>query len=263
MRIMLLFSVIPDLDAVPDHQLTIRQGDVYIPFPHAIFDPFCESAAELTLQLRDQLRAMGQEPVLQACTIGNASVDRFCQEFFAHGFTDVFRIDSEPAFSADPAAIASLLSHALGPHLSPDTFIFLGQWGGLWNNAQLAPRLAATLGRIYYGEIIGCTPTQNGLTVTCQTDGGQLTCIAPAGAVLSVGNCPHSYLRSPTLQARLLSQGRTVQVLAAPSLPQSAPFIPHEIRIIHAERTAAVLDGHTLDEQIQSLLSLFSDQNIY
>lgn len=257
MHIMLLFSIVPDLDAVPSHQLSIREGDVHIPFPHAIFDPFCESAAELTLQLRDQLRTMGQEPILQACTIGSASIDRFCQEFFAHGFSDVFRIDTPLPSNADPAQVCTMLVRALGSHLHPDTLIIMGQWGGLWNNAQLAPRLAAALGRSYYGETIGCSPTQDGLTVTCQTDGGSFTCTAPADAVLSVGNCPNSYLRSPTLQARLLSQGCTVEVLPAPMVPQTSPFQPCEIRIIRAERAASPLDGQTLDEQVQSMIALF------
>lgn len=260
MHIMLLFSIIPDLDAVPTDQLTIRQGDVHIPFPHAIFDPFCESAAELTLQLRDQLRAIGQEPVLQACTIGNASVDRFCQEFFAHGFSDVFRIDTTLPPYADPADTAAMLTRELNPYLHSDTLILMGQWGGLWNNAQLPARLAAALGRTYYGEVIHCVPTETALSVTCQIDGGHLVCSSPANSVLSVGNCPHSYLRSPTLQARLLSQGRTVQVLPVAPSPQVTPFLPREIHVVHAERTAALLEGQTLDEQVQSLLALFPDQ---
>lgn len=261
MKLFLLFSVIPDLDGVDASRLQIAGTDITIPFPHYMYDPCCESAAELTLQLRDSLVKLGEQPTLQACTVGPASADRFCQEFFAHGFSDVFRVDADFDPSTSPASAAHMLSEAIRDKIDSETIILTGQWGGLRNNAQIPVLLAHYLGLPYYGDVTGCGINETRrLSVLTQTDDGVLECAAPLPALLSVGNCPQSYLRSPTLQARLLSQGSIVSVVPPAAPLHAAALQAQSAGVVRSQRAAATVPGDDLDAQIDFILQFFSRQ---
>ncbi|HHW07047.1 MAG TPA: electron transfer flavoprotein subunit beta/FixA family protein [Clostridia bacterium] len=255
MRILVCFSVVPDLDKMsPDDWKTggLAVDTTYVPTQ---LNPFDESALELALRLRDRGQAE-----LVALTIADRSADRYLKNLYALRFDHAVRLDCGEDLHFHPEAKAALLASYARRH-SFDV-VLAGRQNAVGDNGKTPFLLAEMLGLPCIGQVTGVEREGETLMVTAATDGGSVRREVKAPVVLAVGNVTGGYLRVPTLKDKLQYGKREVEVIAVAHDPGSPAARP--LRLVKKEqgRQGKVLAGENAREKARLLYELYLKERL-
>lgn len=212
MKVLTCFKVVPDLTLLTDEDWQIVNNQVEVGFVKNDWNPFDESALEMTLKLSDLSESLSGSMELTAISVGNKKIDSFLKTLLALKFQHTVRIETEQDLRFNPHQIASWLAGYVKK--IPQDVVVMGVQSGVGDNAQMPLLVAEILEWPCITQVIGIKPEKNGcLRVTSQMDDGVLEQVIKPPIVLSVGNAPNSFLRVPTLKDKLNYGKRPVEVL--------------------------------------------------
>jgi electron transfer flavoprotein alpha/beta subunit len=203
MRIINCFKIVADLEQIRGNHWTINENRPEDPvFVKKVFNPYDESALELSLKMADQLNSCNSPVDLAALTIDSKQADLFLKRLFASGFNQVYRINNPgDSLLFQPVAVADILTAFIRVLGLPD-LIVMGMQSSGGDNAKTALLLAENLSWPCITGVTGFnSPEQGLLTVQCLSDQGSIEQTLHPPCLLAVGNAPNSHLRVPTLKS--------------------------------------------------------------
>lgn len=250
MKILVCFSVVPDLDKMGagDWETDgLRVETAYVPTQ---INPFDESALELALRLRDQGPAE-----LVALTVADRSAERYLKMLYALRFDHAVRLEESGDLRFNPETKATLLAWYARRH-SFDV-VLAGRQNAVGDNGKTPLLLAEMQGWPCIGQVTGLERQGEELWVTSVADGGFVRQKIKAPVVLTVGNVTGGYLRVPTLKDKLQYGKREIEVLAVEhdaGQPSARP-----LRLVKKEqvREGKVLEGENAREKARLLFELY------
>ncbi|MAT44939.1 MAG: hypothetical protein CL609_21615 [Anaerolineaceae bacterium] len=212
MKVLTCFKVVPDLTLLTDEDWQVVNNQVDVGFVKNDWNPFDESALEMTLKLSELSESLSGSMELTAVSVGNKKIDSFLKTLLALKFQHAVRIEAEQDLRFNPHQIAAWLAGYVKK--SHQDVVVMGVQSGVGDNAQTPLLLAEKLGWPSITQVIGIKPEKNGcLRVTSQMDDGVLEQVIKPPVVLSVGNAPNSFLRVPTLKDKLNYGKKSVEVI--------------------------------------------------
>jgi electron transfer flavoprotein beta subunit len=258
MRIINCFKIVADLEQIRGNHWTINENRPEDPaFVKKVFNPYDESALELSLKMADQLKNTGSPADLTALTIDSKQADLFLKRLFASGFSQVYRID-HPGDNLlfQPVTVAAILVAFIRTLGLPD-LIVMGMQSSGGDNAKTALLLAEKLSWPCITGVTGFESSEQGLlAVQCVSDQGSIEQTLRPPCLLAVGNAPNSYLRVPTLKSIKAAGATTINETALEDL-QLNPDRLHKdsdtqlIRLCNIDKSRAgkLIEADTAEEK--------------
>ena len=225
-RILVCFHTTPNPDLLSEDEWIAgsRTGAVDTDYLKKELSAYDESALELSCRFAD---ACGADVPCQLCavTIADGGGDRFLQMLAAVGFAQTDRIaipDETARVSLSSEQTAGLL-YSYIKQQGPFDLILCGRCSSDGSMGKAPLLLAEALGMRCITQVTNVTPADgSGIKVIHDTDTGVRETIWHEAAVLVIGNAADTYLRVPTLRARMQHKGQRI------GLYDSAALMPQE-----------------------------------
>lgn len=189
------------------------------------FNCYDESALELTCRFLDICTKNDIECETAAVTVGEERDRRFLEYLAAIGYskTDIINIEEETRRTLTAETLSSLLfSYIREENIQSQhdfNCIICGEKSADGYQGKTPLLLAELLGlRCITGVMSFCPNDENSLTVTYQRDDCICTETVQTPLLLVIGNSADTYLRVPTLKARMQSKHQSIGLYTAGDL---------------------------------------------
>jgi electron transfer flavoprotein alpha/beta subunit len=268
MKVLTCFKVVPDLKLLTDEDWQVVDNQVEVGFVENDWNPFDESALEMTLKLSDLCESFNGSMGLTVISVGSKKIDSFLKTLLALKFQHAVRIETEQDLRFNPHQIAAWLAGYVKK--IPQDMVVMGVQSGVGDNAQTPLLVAEILEWPCITQVIGIKPESNGcLRVTSQMDDGVLEQVIKPPVVLSVGNAPNSFLRVPTLKDKLNYGKRPVEVLTPTDIivednTETTVHPPKLIKLCNIEnqRYSVKIENGTPKEKATMLFNRYLKQRL-
>lgn len=256
MKILGCFKIVPNLDLVAeedwtaDDQLQIDTGYVKIQW-----DCFDESALEMMLKLSDLSEGFDVVYELNALTIGKRQHEPFLKTLYALGFGHTVRVNPEKDQTFCPEQTAEMIKNYV-LKMSGQDVIVMGTQSSDGSNMKTPLLLAELLGWPCITQVIGLEPVDEmHLKVKSQISGGNLIQTVKLPCVLAVGNAPSSYLRVPTLKAKMKLGKQPIEQIDGAQLTDGAESTVELISLdkVDNHRETVLIEGDSAEEKARIL----------
>ena len=255
MNIFVGFTIEPDVEKLIGDDWLVEKGlDVDTSFLKPILNSYGESALEMALKLAQEAQNTQKPMFITALTIAGKGAGPILRTLNALPFDQIVLIEHNSDLRFASRTVAAILSQYVQEHANQDVLL-LGQQTSIGANAKTHLLVAEMLGwpcitRVI--QIVSCDSNQ--MEVISQADGGRLRQQVEAPCVLSIGDAPNTYLRVPTLKARMHSGKRAITVLPADSfeLPTETEVLTN-LEVVQYRRSAVPLGGQNPKEIAQKL----------
>ena len=252
------FKVVPDLDRVPGKVWRKVSGTTvdtdYLPRIISFQD---ESALELMLRCADRAPE-GLRPELEALTLGDRRCDPFLKNLYALGFARAMRIEGAADTICPEDAAAELA--AVCRDRMPD-LIVTGCQSADGGSGLVPLFLAEALGVPCVTQVLDFSLLPDGrVEVRHQMDEGIATRRVSTPCVLAVGNAACTYLRFPTLKAKLSLGRQPATVLPPVGAATQESLALRSLRGPDRKRAGVVIEGDTAEERVRRFLARYGKE---
>lgn len=261
MKILGCFKIVPDLELVaqedwaPDAGLHIDTS--YVKIQWNCFD---ESALEMMLKLSDLSEGFDVVYELNALTIGKRQHEPFLKTLYALGYKHAARVGMEEDIIFCPEQIAEMIVNYVSRFNCQDVIV-MGSQSSDGNNMKTPLLTAERLGWPCITQVTGVEPVdEKHLMVSSQTEDGTLKQVVKTPVVLAVGNAPSTYLRVPTLKAKMKLGNQPIEQLTPDQLINKE--ISESVELVSMEsidksRDTVVITGDTPQEKARKLYDIY------
>ena len=255
MNILVCFTTTPEVETLTDEDWVIDKNlQIDTSFLKPTLNSYDESALEIALTLSDTSESAKVPLELSALTIAGSGARPILKTLNALRFKRIVRIDSHEDLRFRPMAIASILSQYVLKR-APQDVLLLGRQTSIGENARTHLLVAEMLGWPCITQAIRIELVdRNQLTVTSQTDDGQLWQRVQTPCVLSIGDAPNTYMRVPTLKDRMDYGKRPIETLSIEDFEladETEELI--DLEVIHHRRAGILIEGKGPEEKARKL----------
>ncbi len=268
MKILGCFKIVPDLDLIVEEDWNI-ENHLHIDTGYAklIWNCFDEGALEMMLRLSDLSEGLNVVYKLSALTIGRQKTESFLKTLYALGFSEGARIcvEEEEEILFSPEMISEGIANYVKKIEGQDV-ILTGIQSSDGNNKMTPYLLAEKLGWPCITQVIGLEPIdEEQLKVTSQVSGGCIVRKVKTPCVLATGNAPCSYLRIPTLKAKMKLGKRPVTRLMPEDMGMSETA--ESVRVtalnpINRKRNTVVIEADSPQEKARCLYEKYLKERL-
>lgn len=253
MKILGCFKIVPDLDQVAeedwvvDANLLIDTG--YVKPQWNCFD---ESALEMMLKLSDLSEGFDVVVELSALTVGKKKHESFLKTLYALGYQKAIRIEEEEK-QLSPESVAVSIKSYVEMQEQPDV-ILMGTQSADGNSGKTPFLLAEHLGWPCISQVIELQLVdKNHLQVRHQIDGAIAVKTVKIPCVLSVGNASSSYLRVPSLKAKMSLGKQPIQLFQPNVYSMEETVEMTALERVERTREAIIIEGETAQKKAEAL----------
>ena len=257
MKILGCFKIVPDLELVADEDWTSNEKlEIDTSYVKIQWNCFDESALEMMLKLSDLSEGFDVVYELNALTIGKRQHEPFIKTLYALGYNHAARVEMEENISFCPEQIAQMIGNYVKKKHGQDVLV-MGSQSSDGNNMKTPLLTAEMLGWPCITQVTGIEPVdEQHLKVRSQAENGTMIQVVKTPCVLAVGNAPSTYLRVPTLKAKMKLGKKPIEKLLPEQLIDGEIIESVELLSldkVENKRDTVVIEGDTAQEKADKL----------
>lgn len=261
MRLLVCFKIVPDLEKLSEQDWIVNdKNTVDVSFVQTGWNCFDESALEMMLKLSDLSESFIGMYELSALTIGNEQCDSYLRVLYSLGYKKAVRINNFEDIRFWPELVsAAIVSYV--KNRGNQSVIVMGRQSADGDNSKTPLLTAELLGWPCVTQVIKMEPVdEKHLKIYSMGEYGVLIQVLKIPFVAVVGDTPNSYLRVPTLKARMKLGKQPIEYLNFEELGINIDDIElspdlevMSIKKIDNDRHTLMITGDTPEEKAEKL----------
>ena len=266
MKILGCFKVVPDLDLVAEEDWCANdQFTVDTSYVKPMWNCFDESALEMMLKLSDLSESFDVVYELNALTIGKSRHETFLKTLYALGYRHAVRIEAEEEINFCPEQIAQAVAGYVKKY-EPQDIIVMGQQSSDGSNMKTPYLLAEMLGWPCISQVTNMEPVdEHTIKITSEAENGYYVQIIKTPCVLVVGNAADSYLRVPTLKAKMSLgkqpiEHRTMDEVC--EIPEESMVEITDMKKVEKKRNTILIEGDSPEEKAEKAFESYLKERL-